>query len=97
MVYLEVDTEQKDPSHIIGVGCGDVRGPLRAESMGMNLDVTNINWTDVKHTERIDWGGEDPFTNQFYFVTDPRTAVIPTYDSTIYAWYSLVRKGMLLQ
>lgn len=95
MVYLKVLTDRKVPSNVIGVSRGSVRGPLGAESMGMNLDVGNIEWTDVKQTEHNQWNGEDPFTNQRYFANGPRTAITPTYHSTIYAWYSLVRKGKL--
>lgn len=93
IVHLRVGTEQKDPSIVIGVSRVDVRGPLGAESTGMNLDIANIDWMDVKNSECIDWGGDDPFANQRYYPTDPRTALVPTYSSTIYVWYSLIRRG----
>lgn len=94
-VYLNVHTYRKVPNTVIGVSRGSVRGPLGAESTGMNLGVGNIQWTDVKHTEHNQSNGEDPFTNRRYFASDPRTAITATYDSTIYAWYSLVRRGKL--
>lgn len=55
MVYLNVSTEQRNS--VIGVA--RVRGPLGAECIGMNLDVANMNWEDVKYTEYRDCGGED--------------------------------------
>lgn len=93
MVDLYVPTERKDPKTVIGVSRGSVHGDLGAESTGMNLDVANMDWNDVKFTEHRDWDGEDPFTNKRYFPTDPRTAVIPVYESTVFVWYSLVRGG----
>lgn len=64
IVDLNVLTDRKEPSNVIGVSRGSVSGPLGAESMGMNLDIGNIEWTDVKHNEHNDWNGEHPFTNR---------------------------------
>ena len=57
------------------------------------FDVANMDWEVVKYTEYRDWGGEDPCTNKRYWPTDPRTSLVPTYNSTIYLWYGLVWKG----
>lgn len=96
MVNLDVYTERKDEPSVISVARLDVRGLLGVECMCVNMDIANMNWEDVKYTAHEDWGGEDPKTNKRLWATNPDTALVPTYDSTVYTWYTLVRPGKLL-
>lgn len=90
---LEVSTEENCPRHVIGVARTAVSGALGAELICLNLEIGNMTWTDVKKTEVTEFGGEDPFSNLRYYPIDPRTAETPKFDSVVYAWYSIARRG----
>lgn len=91
IVNLAVPTEQKDPSHVIGVARCGVEGDLGAESNCINLDIANCNRGDVKQIEHSDWHGDDPSHNQRY--QHPNLHGGDSSQSTAYAWYSLVPRG----
>ncbi|GAB7363539.1 hypothetical protein MBLNU230_g3807t1 [Neophaeotheca triangularis] len=90
---LAVRTEERHPRHVIGVVRTAASGALGAEILGMNLEIGNRTWTEVKKTEMTEFGGEDPLSNRRYYLVDPRTAESPVYDSVVYAWYSLARRA----
>lgn len=96
MVNLRADTDRKEEPYVISIARLDVRGLLGVECMCVNMDIANLNWEDVKATSHEHWGGEDPDTNKRLWATNPRTALVPTYYSTVYAWYTLVPPGKLL-
>lgn len=93
VLNLEARTEEKYPRHVIGVVRIAVSGALGAELICLNLEIGNMTWTDVKNTEVTEFGGEDPLSNRRYYPVDPRTAETPEFDSVVYAWYSIARRG----
>lgn len=99
IVNLAVQTDRVEPNRVVGVTRCSVGGDEGAESICVNLDTANCEWADVKYAEMRNWGGEDPRRNRRYFPTDSQTAEsnnASSDDSTVFAWYSLVRKGKIL-
>ena len=64
IVDLAVQADQVEPNRVVGVTRCSVGGDEGAESICVNLDTANCEWTDVKYAEMRNWGGEDPCRNR---------------------------------
>lgn len=96
-VHLDRGGEEEN---LVGVGrCGvDM-----ADTWGVNIDIGNRDWLDLKEEEQNEWGGEDPYEDNDEdddqsghggaAPTTAQSGAATISSPTKYGWYSLVRKG----
>jgi hypothetical protein len=99
-VLVVLLNSSQDEEDIVDVGrCGiDM-----ADSWGMNIDIGNQDWLDLKEEEAKMWGGEDPYADDGDDGADNKatsqttTAQISSPSNTNakpkYGWYSFVQEG----
>ncbi|RYP17300.1 hypothetical protein DL765_004591 [Monosporascus sp. GIB2] len=61
LLAVHLDCRYDEEQDRVGVGrCG----VDWADSWGVNLDVVNMDWMDLKQAEHEEWGGDDPYADE---------------------------------
>ncbi|KAI5358387.1 hypothetical protein Slin15195_G108400 [Septoria linicola] len=98
IVNLKAPTTRKDCKFVIGVSRTTID---QASLAGANLDVGNVDWIEMKQSEKEKWNGGEVYRDERYFATVLRKEKEMLREDgredegqVLYAWFSLVRRAL---